>query len=349
MVAARGAQAQAKRWPYKVADTPKWALEKPSEKQQAPPSKPLASPVISYTFNIPDAPMEQPQGKLVTNHYSVPKKPTTTTNGMPSFKTQQGYNEDRIGHKLSVNLARPLDAPMLKEGVVPSRTVDPLKSHVPSTMGTISGFKKPERTFVPSREGVSIAEKLALMRQERDSEHAKRQAAWKSKSGRPLTFSEKESLQLQMEDEAREFEVAKEEKVKSSSAHKKEAKEQKRLDRREKRKQLAIRLKEKIIRKQDEKAAKKLAKAEEKKRLIRIKNGEEDASDDGDGSTNGGGSDLEESVNTSDSEEEVVEEEDAQELIKKKEEEAMRKAEEGDFVADICVVCAFGLPKVDYW
>lgn len=29
-----------------------------------------------------------------------------------------------------------------------------------------------------------------------------------------------------------------------------------------------------------------------------------------------------------------------------KEEEAMEKAAEGDFIADICVVCAFGLPKV---
>jgi hypothetical protein len=29
-----------------------------------------------------------------------------------------------------------------------------------------------------------------------------------------------------------------------------------------------------------------------------------------------------------------------------KETEAMEKAAEGDFVADICIVCAFGLPKV---
>jgi hypothetical protein len=27
-------------------------------------------------------------------------------------------------------------------------------------------------------------------------------------------------------------------------------------------------------------------------------------------------------------------------------EEAMKKAEEGDFVGDICIVSAFGLPKV---
>jgi len=30
-----------------------------------------------------------------------------------------------------------------------------------------------------------------------------------------------------------------------------------------------------------------------------------------------------------------------------KEEEAMEKADEGDFIGDICIVCAFGLPKVD--
>ena len=27
----------------------------------------------------------------------------------------------------------------------------------------------------------------------------------------------------------------------------------------------------------------------------------------------------------------------------------MLKAERGDFVGDVCIVCAFGLPKVDYW
>lgn len=31
------------------------------------------------------------------------------------------------------------------------------------------------------------------------------------------------------------------------------------------------------------------------------------------------------------------------------ERDAMAKAEKGDFIGDICVVCAFGLPKVDYW
>jgi len=36
-------------------------------------------------------------------------------------------------------------------------------------------------------------------------------------------------------------------------------------------------------------------------------------------------------------------------IARKKEEAAMDKAAEGDFVVDICVVCAFGLPKVDYF
>ena len=36
----------------------------------------------------------------------------------------------------------------------------------------------------------------------------------------------------------------------------------------------------------------------------------------------------------------------AGELAELREEEAMEKAAEGDFIADVNIVCAFGLPKV---
>mmetsp|Transcript_30560 Transcript_30560/g.39387 ORF Transcript_30560/g.39387 Transcript_30560/m.39387 type:complete len:496 (+) Transcript_30560:59-1546(+) len=48
-------------------------------------------------------------------------------------------------------------------------------------------------------------------------------------------------------------------------------------------------------------------------------------------------------------EEEEEEESESDDDVDHAEEAALEKAEAGDFVGDVCVVCAFGLPKVDYW
>eukprot|EP00613_Pedinella_sp_CCMP2098_P058914 CAMPEP_0171873214 /NCGR_PEP_ID=MMETSP0992-20121227/34262_1 /TAXON_ID=483369 /ORGANISM="non described non described, Strain CCMP2098" /LENGTH=336 /DNA_ID=CAMNT_0012497819 /DNA_START=67 /DNA_END=1075 /DNA_ORIENTATION=+ len=58
MVASRGKEEQRQRWPYKVAETPKWALAETEAKPLKTEARALASPVLSYHFSIPEAPME---------------------------------------------------------------------------------------------------------------------------------------------------------------------------------------------------------------------------------------------------------------------------------------------------
>jgi len=135
------------------------------------------------SFFIPPPPEET--AALVPRQFNVPRPERPGAAG--------GVWPKRVGYRLD----RPAGAPMpmvpTRDGVLSGHSGT--KVHIPSIQGPLSGRKVDPRTFVPSREGVSVAARLEELRVAREKQTQRLVMGWASGTGRALTEAERAAVQ----------------------------------------------------------------------------------------------------------------------------------------------------------
>ena len=290
----------------------------------------------TYIFSVPEPSRDLGFAPQSTRRYTfaVPR-PQGDSESLVALSPNRLYNFD--GH-------RPMDA---KQVFVPTRD-GPLsgstgpQQHIFSKHGNLSGrrFEK----FVPSRDG-KLSDKMEKIRAEREQKLNGSLNGWMS--ARPTDDLDAEGLAKLRAEVIAEHDAHHD---KERTGH-----EEKRERARQAKKEKAAAMKKKWMEKKDRWKARRLAAKEAKEKekqaaidAVAAEKAAEQAKLDAANKALRPSRDSDDSDDDSDdssSESELS----AGELAELAEEAAMEKAEEGDFVANICIVCAFGLPKVDYW
>lgn len=199
----------------------------------------------------------------------------------------------------------------------PMRSASQPQPRVPGRLGAVQ-MSRP--MLAPKRAGGMYIPGRKVEKVEAPTQWLKAPATSSVEREKYLAEVAREELKAKEEKRRREREERKRKEAERAERHHARRKEKQKAKKRE--------WKEKQLKKEEEKKAKKDAKIAEKERIA---------------------AEAAAALAAEEEEEEEEEESDSDDDADHAEEAAMEKAEAGDFVGDVCVVCAFGLPKVDYW